>query len=93
MVGETRPINLKAANLIESSGLDYTILRPVWLTNKAITEYVLTQKGALFKGTETSRASLAEFITLLIKKPNLHINENLGISQPNTDGDKPEAYR
>lgn len=93
MVGETRPINLKAANLIESSGLDYTILRPVWLTNKLITEYTLTQKGELFKGTETSRASIAEFIALLIKKPHLHLNENLGISQPNTDGDKPKAYR
>lgn len=93
MVGYTRPINLRTAEVIEQSSLQYTILRPVWLTDKSIEEYELTQKGEIFKGTETSRASLGRFIATIVENPQLHIGENLGISQPNTDGDKPVAYR
>lgn len=93
MVGYTRPINLRTAEVIEQSSLQYTILRPVWLTDKGIEEYELTQKGENFKGTETSRASLGRFIATIVENPQLHIGENLGISQPNTEGDKPAAYR
>lgn len=93
MVGYTRPTNLKTAEVIEKSSLDYTVLRPVWLTNKATEEVELTRKGETFKGTETSRASLGRFIADLIKHPERHVNENLGISQPHTDGDRPAAYR
>ena len=93
MTGYTRPTNLKTAKVMEKSSLDYTVLRPVWLTYKPIEEVELTQKGEMFKGTETSRASLARFVADLVKKPELHVNENLGISQPNTDGDRPAAYR
>lgn len=89
----TRPINLRAAEVVENSSLNYTILRPVWLTNKDITDVELTRKGEQYKGTETSRASVAQFIYEIIKNPELYKNENLGITQPNTDGDKPEAYR
>ncbi len=93
MTGYTRPTNLKTADVIEKSSLDYTILRPVWLTNKATEEVELTTKGETYKGTETSRASLARFITDLVENPNLYVNENLGISQPHTEGAKPAAYR
>lgn len=91
-VGESRPINLRAAEAIENSSLVYTIVRPVWLTNKQIVDFQLTKKGETYKGTETSRSSIAEFISTLVENPNLYLNENLGISQPNTDGDKPAAY-
>lgn len=93
MVGYTRPINLRTAEVIEQSSLQYTILRPVWLTDKPIEEYELTQKGELFKGTETSRASLGRFIATVVENPQLYIGENLGISQPNIEGDRPAAYR
>ncbi|MBF7693278.1 SDR family oxidoreductase [Acinetobacter pollinis] len=93
MVGSTRPINLKAANLIESSELEYTILRPVWLTNKSIETFELTYKGEPFKGTETSRASIAKVIVDIIKDPSIQTRKNIGISQPNTDGTKPLAYQ
>lgn len=92
MVGYTRPINLKMADVIEQSQLVYTVLRPVWLTNKQNEEYELTRKGDVFKGTETSRASLGHFIANIVENNHLYINENLGISQPNTDGEKPKAY-
>lgn len=93
MVGYTRPINLRTAEVIENSSLEYTILRPVWLTDKSSEEFQLTKKGEIFKGTETSRTSLGRFIADLVENPQLHIRENLGISQPNTEGDRPAAYR
>ncbi|MBT2474666.1 NAD(P)H-binding protein [Microbacterium sp. ISL-103] len=90
--GHTRPTNLRAAEAIEQSGLQYTVLRPVWLTNKSVTAVELTQKGEVFKGTETSRASLGQFIADIVAD-GTHINENIGITQPGTDGDKPAPYR
>lgn len=93
MVGHTRPTNLKTAEVIEQSSLDYTVLRPVWLTDKSTEQIELTRKGEAFKGTETSRASLGRFIADLIEHPERHVDEDLGISQPHTDGDRPAAYR
>lgn len=93
VVGYTRPTNLRTAEVIEHSPLEYTILRPVWLTDKSSEEFQLTKKGEVFKGTETSRASLGHFIANIVENPQLHIRENLGISQPNTEGDRPAAYR
>ncbi len=93
MVGQYRPINLKAAEVAERSGLTYTVLRPVWLTDKPTEEIQLTRKGETFKGTETSRASIGRFVADLVKDPQRYANQNLGISQPNTDGDRPAAYR
>lgn len=93
MVGQYRPINLKAAEVAEQSGLAYTVLRPVWLTDKPTEAFQLTRKGETYRGTETSRVSIGRFVADVVKNPELHTNENLGISQPNTDGDRPAAYR
>ena len=93
MVGQYRPINLKAAEVAEQSGLAYTVLRPVWLTDKPTEAFLLTRKGETFKGTETSRASIGRFVADLVKNPQRYANQNLGISQPDTDGDRPAAYR
>jgi len=93
MVGQYRPINLKTAEVAEQSGLTYTVLRPVWLTDKPTEEIQLTHKGEAFKGTETSRASIGRFVADLVKDPQRYANQNLGISQPNTDGNRPAAYR
>ncbi|QOY21866.1 SDR family oxidoreductase [Xanthomonas citri] len=93
MVGEYRPINFRTAELVEQSGLVYTVLRPVWLTDSFSEEYELTEKGETYKGTETSRASVARFIANVVREPSLYSNANLGISQPNTEGNKPLAYR
>ncbi|MND36933.1 NmrA-like family protein [compost metagenome] len=93
MTGYTRPTNLQAAEEIEKSSLKYTILRPVWLSDKASEEFELTRKGEPYKGTETSRSSIGRFIADVVRNPDLHIGENLGISLPSTDGDRPAAYR
>ncbi len=73
----------KLADIIESSGLDYTILRPDWFTNANEIDYTLTHKGEPESGTAISRKSIAAFISLLVENPELHKYENLGISKPN----------
>lgn len=81
-----------AAEVIESSSLDYTIIRPAWLTNKDEVDYELTQKGEPFKGTEVSRKSIGVLVSHLIQKPTDQLKKSLGVNKPNTDGDKPVWY-
>ncbi|MDU9417692.1 SDR family oxidoreductase [Staphylococcus lloydii] len=79
----------EAADIIESSGLDYTILRPAWLSHKNEIDYETTAKNEPFKGTEVSRKSVAAVIVNIAKDPELYLNENIGINKPNSTGDKP----
>ncbi|EOH71896.1 SDR family oxidoreductase [Enterococcus malodoratus] len=83
----------KAARVIEDSGLDYTIIRPAWLTDQEEVDYELTKKGEVFKGTEVSRKSIADLVTKIIDTPNSFVGDSLGVNKPNTDGDKPAWYR
>lgn len=92
MIGkELKPFR-RAADAIEASGLDYTILRPAWLTDENKVDYETTAKGETFKGTEVSRRSVAELIAKIIATPSLHSRANLGVNKPGTDGDKPSFY-
>lgn len=72
----------KLADIIEKSGLDYTILRPDWFTNIDEVDYILTQKDQPETGSAISRKSIADFVSKLVNNPNLYVNENLGISKP-----------
>jgi uncharacterized protein YbjT (DUF2867 family) len=72
----------KLADVIETSGLVYTILRPEWFTSVNEVDYALTQKGTPETGSAISRKSIAAFVATLIQDPALHKNENLGISKP-----------
>ena len=72
----------KLADVIESSGLDYTILRSEWFTNGNEVEYAITKKGTPETGSAISRKSIAAFVATIVQNPKLHINENLGISKP-----------
>ncbi|MCC7525310.1 MAG: NAD(P)H-binding protein [Chitinophagaceae bacterium] len=67
---------------MENSGLDYIILRPDWFTNGNEVDYALTKKGYPETGSAISRKSIAAFVATLVQNPELHINENLGISIP-----------
>ncbi|GAF38058.1 SDR family oxidoreductase [Lentilactobacillus farraginis] len=81
-----------AAKVIEASDLNYTLIRPAWLSNKDLISYETTEKGEPFKGTEVSRKSVADFIVRLIDDPSKEIRHSVGVNQPNTDGDKPSFY-
>lgn len=73
----------KLADVVEASKLDYTILRPDWFTSVDEVDYVITRKGEPEIGTAISRKSIAAFIAKIVDNPELHKNENLGLSKPN----------
>lgn len=73
----------KLADVLESSGLEYTILRPDWFTYEDEVDYVLTKKGEPEIGTAISRKSIAAFVASVIQNPESYKYENLGISKPN----------
>lgn len=79
----------RAADLLEASDLDYTILRPAWLTDEDEIEYETTDRGALFKGTEVSRKSVAALVADIVSHPRRHSRANLSVNKPGTDGNKP----
>ncbi|MGJ5713966.1 SDR family oxidoreductase [Staphylococcus equorum] len=90
-IGDRLPVYKAAADIIESSGLDYTIFRPAWLTHTNEIDYEITQKNESFKGTEVSRKSVAAVVVKIAKDPNLYLKENIGINKPNTDYNKPKG--
>jgi uncharacterized protein YbjT (DUF2867 family) len=92
MIGKYLPPYRKAAEIIEASDLDYTIIRPAWLTDEDEVDYDTTEKNEPFKGTEVSRKSVAALVVKLIENPELKSRTSLGVNKPNTDGDKPSFY-
>lgn len=89
IIGEDLKPFRRAADAIEASGLDYTILRPAWLTDEDEVDYETTEKGQPFKGTVVSRRSVGALISQVIVNPARHIGANLGVNKPGSDGDKP----
>jgi uncharacterized protein YbjT (DUF2867 family) len=61
-IGAYLPPFRRAADAIEASGLEYSILRPAWLTDKDEVDYETTERDEPFKGTEVSRKSVADLI-------------------------------
>jgi uncharacterized protein YbjT (DUF2867 family) len=79
----------RVATAIEASGLQYTILRPAWLTDEDEVDYETTTRNEPFKGTVVSRKSVGDLVAKVIAVPDQYIGANLGVNKPNTDGDKP----
>lgn len=88
-IGEELKPFRRAADTIEASGLDYTLIRPAWLTDEDEIDYETTEKGQPFKGTVVSRRSVADLIAKVLADPALHIGASLGVDKPGSDGDKP----
>jgi uncharacterized protein YbjT (DUF2867 family) len=72
----------KAADVIEASDLEYTILRSTWFTNADEVDFEITRKGEPEKGSVISQKSLATLITKIIESPENYIHENLGVNKP-----------
>ncbi|AXF22856.1 NAD-dependent dehydratase [Burkholderia pyrrocinia] len=89
IIGEDLKPFRRAADAIEASDLQYTILRPAWLMDEVEIDYELTSRNEPFKGTVVSRKSVADLIARIIAEPELHVGENLGVNKLNSDGDKP----
>ena len=76
-----RPYRL-AADLIEASNLEYTILRPTWFTNVNEVDFETTRKGEPEKGSVISKKSLAACIVRIIDSPESYKRQNLGVNKP-----------
>jgi uncharacterized protein YbjT (DUF2867 family) len=92
MIGKYLGPYRKAADIIEASDIDYTIIRPTWLTDEDEIDYETTQKNEPSKGTEVSRKSVAALVVKLIENATLEIRKSVGVNKPNTYGDKPSFY-
>lgn len=70
-----------AAQVIENSDLDYTIVRPAWLNNKDEIAYGTTQKGEPFAnpGAVVSRKSVADLVVKLALTPGAGVRNSLGV--------------
>ena len=76
--------NRKAADVVEASGLNYTILRPGYLREGREDDFVLTVKGELAKGYITPLPALVNFAVQLILDDTLYTRESVSITQDNT---------
>jgi uncharacterized protein YbjT (DUF2867 family) len=74
----------KAADVIEASNLEYTILRPTWFTSTNEVDYETTRKGEPERGSAISQKSLATLISNIIEFPENYCRENLGVNKPNS---------
>jgi uncharacterized protein YbjT (DUF2867 family) len=74
----------EAADVIEASDLDYTILRPAWLNDRDEVDYGTTRKGEPFENADAvvSRKSVADLVVRLATTPDLHIRQSLGVHKP-----------
>lgn len=72
----------KSAAIIEASHLDYTVLRPAWLTDDDDIDYLTTGKGEAFIGRTVSRKSVADLIVRLVNSPQLAVRTSLGLGKP-----------
>lgn len=70
----------EAADLIEQSDLNYTIIRPGWYTNGPV-DYEITQKGEPFGGHDVSRNSIADYVVKLTQQDDLDNRASVGINE------------
>ena len=78
------PPHREAVRAIESSGLDYTIIRAQWFSNADEIDYELTKKGEKFKNpsAQISRKSIAHLVIRLCLEQGFGVKESLGINKP-----------
>lgn len=92
MIGSDLTRYSRATRAVEKSSLDYTIVRPSWLTDKDETDYETTQKGEPFRGTEVARKAVGAYIADVILHPEKDVKASVGINKPGVYGDKPAFY-
>lgn len=94
MLGDVIDKMADSTAVLEDSGLDYTLLRMAWLYNKeGNTQYELTEKGEPFKGTQVTREAVAQLVLEIVQgTDDRFAKRSLGVSEPDTDWDKPSFY-
>lgn len=77
--------NRKAADIIENSDLNYTILRPGYLLEGSEDDYVLTVKGQPAKGYISTIPSVVKFAVDLIEDGKLYSRKSVSITKNMAD--------
>lgn len=70
-----------AADEIEASDLNYTIVRPGWFTDGPV-NYEVTRKGEPFGGHDVSVSSIADIVMKLVNDDTLYSKDSIGINIP-----------
>lgn len=71
----------QAADIVEQSGLNYTIIRPGWF-DQGNHDYEVTVKGTPFGGYDVSRWAIADLVCRSIADDSQFGHQNLGINRP-----------
>lgn len=71
----------KAADVIEGSDLNYTVVRPGWFTAGPV-DYEVTHKGEPFGGHDVSVSSIADLVKKLVDDDQLYSHDSVGINTP-----------
>lgn len=71
----------EAADVIEASDLNYTVIRPGWFTNGPV-NYEVTKKGEPFGGHDVSISSIADVVKRLITDDTLYSHDSIGLNTP-----------
>jgi len=88
-IGAYLPPYRRAADTIEASSLDYTVIRAAWLQDEDEIDYATTARGEPFEGTEVSRKSVAAAVVAIVEEPSRWSRANIGLHKPGTAGSKP----
>lgn len=74
-----------AADAIEESDMNYTIIRPGWFDNNddgSVSDYEITKKGDPFGGHDVSRKSIADLVVKISEGQIYADRQNFGINRP-----------
>ena len=73
--------NRQAVDIVEASGLNYTVLRPGYLKEGEENDFVLSVKGEPAKGYVTTIPSLVKLAVQLISDETLYARESVSITR------------
>ena len=78
---QTQIPNQYAADLIESSDVDYTIIRAGYLEHGEEDDYVITKKGETPAGYRTSMESVQKIALEIIEEPEKYSRESISVTK------------
>ncbi|RMC40288.1 oxidoreductase [Lactobacillus sp. ESL0233] len=83
---------INSDRLLADSGLQYTTLRLPWLNDRNEIKYTITTRHQPYVGVSGSRQSIADAILKIVLKPELYVNDSIGIADPATQGQEQPVY-
>jgi len=69
----------EAADIVEDSDLNYTVIRPGWFTNGPV-DYEITRKGEPFGGHDVSISSIADFVKDAVADETYYSHDSVGLN-------------